>query len=92
MGPPSLVAGDVLLQDGIGGPILDVVRFNPAGNGGNPDYHASLLFYSDNVDGFDALADTSSPPEPASVALVVSTLVVLARGTRKQAKRTSRSS
>src|SRR6266849_1678976 len=28
-GPPSLVAGDVRLQDGVGGPIFDVVRFNP---------------------------------------------------------------
>jgi PEP-CTERM motif len=58
---PSLVAGDVLLEDGIGGPVLDVVRFNPAGTG-SPNYPASLLFYSDNVDGFDSLSDTSSPP------------------------------
>jgi hypothetical protein len=61
LGPPSLVAGDVLLQDGAGGPILDVIRFNPAGTGGAA-YPASLLFYSDNVDGFDSLGDTSSPP------------------------------
>jgi PEP-CTERM motif-containing protein len=61
LGPPSLVAGDVLLQDGAGGPILDVVRFNPAGTG-NPDYQASLLFYSDNIDGFDSTGDTSAPP------------------------------
>jgi hypothetical protein len=62
LGPPSLVAGDVLLQDGVGGPILDVVRFNPAGTGGNPAYPASLLFYSDNVPTFDSLGDTPSPP------------------------------
>ncbi len=63
LGPPSLVAGDVLLQDdGPNGPILDVVRFNPAGTG-SPDYRASLLFYSDNLDGFDDPADTTGPPQ-----------------------------
>ena len=58
--PPGLTAGDVLLQDGVGGPILDVVRFNPneACSGGT----GCLVFYSDNVDGFDALGDTSGPP------------------------------
>jgi len=61
LGPPGLVAGDLFLQDGAGGFIFDVVRFNPAGTG-NPGYPASLVFYSDNTDGFDALADTSSPP------------------------------
>src|SRR6476469_4101210 len=30
LNPAGLTAGDVLLQDGIGGPILDVVRFNPS--------------------------------------------------------------
>ena len=61
LGPPALVAGDVLLQDGVGGPTLDVVRFNPAGTGG-PTYPPSLLFYSDNLGGFDSLGDTPSPP------------------------------
>jgi hypothetical protein len=61
LGPPALVAGDVLLRDGVDGPILDVIRFNPAGTG-SPGYQASLLFYSDNVDGFDALGDTPGPP------------------------------
>jgi hypothetical protein len=61
LNPPSLVAGDVLMQEGVGGPILDVVRFNPAGTGG-AGYPASLVFYSDNTDGVDALADTPSPP------------------------------
>jgi hypothetical protein len=51
--PFAGLPGDVLMQDGVGGPVLDVIRFN--GNG-------TLLFYSDNVDGFDALADTPSPP------------------------------
>lgn len=62
LNPPGLVSGDVLLQDGPGGPILDVVRFNAnevcAGGGGT----GCLLFYSDNVDGFDSLADTPGPP------------------------------
>lgn len=60
LGPPSLVAGDVLLLDPTG--VGDVIRFNPAGTGGNPGYPASLLFYSDNLDGVDALADTSGLP------------------------------
>jgi hypothetical protein len=61
LNPPGLVAGDVLLQDGPGGPILDVVRFNPneVGAGGGT---GALVFYSDNVDGFDSLADTPAPP------------------------------
>ena len=58
--PPGLVSGDVFLQDGVGGPILDVIRFNAtevcfASTG-------CLVFYSDNIDGFDSLADTASPP------------------------------
>lgn len=60
LGPPSLTAGDVLLTDS--GNVLDVVRFNPAGTGGNPSYPASLLFYSDNVPTSDALGDTTGPP------------------------------
>jgi hypothetical protein len=63
LGPPSLVAGDVLVHEGtIDGLVLDVLRFNPAGTGGNPAYPASALIYSDNTDGFDAPADTPSPP------------------------------
>jgi len=61
LNPPALTAGDVLLQDGVGGPILDVVRFNP--NEVCVDgSHGCLVFYSDNVDGFDNPADTPSPP------------------------------
>jgi hypothetical protein len=60
LNPPGLVSGDVLLVDP-SGLVLDVVRFNadevnPSGNVG------SLLFYSDNIDGFDSLGDTPSPP------------------------------
>src|ERR1700730_4129589 len=54
LNPPGLVAGDVLLTES--GGILDVVRFNPGENSG------SLVFYSDNLDGFDSLADTTGPP------------------------------
>jgi hypothetical protein len=58
LNPPDLVAGDVLLREETGssldGSILDVVRFN-ASNG-------TLVFYSDNIDGFDSLADTAGPP------------------------------
>jgi PEP-CTERM motif len=50
--PFAGVQGDVLLNDpGIG--VLDVIRFNGDG---------TLIFYSDNIDGFDAPADTPSPP------------------------------
>lgn len=61
LNPPGLVAGDVLLREhtgsGFDGLILDVIRFNaPTSSTG------FLLFYSDNLDGVDSLADTSSPP------------------------------
>jgi len=63
LGLPSLVAGDVLLTEA-GNPnvVFDIIRFNPAGTGGNPFYPPSLVFYSDNVGGSDALGDTPSPP------------------------------
>lgn len=55
LNPPSLTSGDVLLTDAdFGGAFLDVVRFNgPAG---------TLVFYSDNIGGFDSKADTFGPP------------------------------
>jgi hypothetical protein len=56
LGPPGLVAGDVFMRDP-GGAILDVVRFNAPTTA-----TGSLVFYSDNVDGVDALADTPGPP------------------------------
>jgi hypothetical protein len=60
LNPPGLVAGDlVLLEPSGGGLISDVVRFNttsPFGAGAG-----SLVFYSDNLDGVDALADTGFP-------------------------------
>jgi len=52
--PFAGVQGDVLLTDAdFGGQFLDVIRFNGDG---------TVIFYSDNVEGFDALADTPSPP------------------------------
>jgi hypothetical protein len=62
LGPPSLVAGDVILLE-TGDTLTvrsDIVRFNPAGTGA-PGYPASLLFYSDTVAGSEALADTGFP-------------------------------
>jgi hypothetical protein len=54
LNPPGLTAGDLILQETPGGPISDLIRFNTA-NGGR------LVFYSDNVDGVDALADRGFP-------------------------------
>lgn len=64
--PPGLTAGDVLfdapgtLEPGIafGG---DVVRFNPDQTCADGTV-GCLVFYLDNLDGFDSLADTSGPP------------------------------
>jgi hypothetical protein len=51
-----MTPGDVLMTDA--GAVLDVVRFNQ-----DPIRGPTLVFYSDNVDGFDSLADTPSPPQ-----------------------------
>jgi hypothetical protein len=51
LNPPGLTPGDVLLTEG--NIFLDVIRFNLGG---------TLAFYSDNLDGFDSLGDTSGPP------------------------------
>jgi len=53
------VQGDAHLTDS--GTTLDVIRFN-----GN----STLVFYSDNVDGVDSQADTSSPPGSSYANLV----------------------
>ena len=52
-GLPTTVQGDVGLFDLDVFSFLDYIRFNGDG---------TLIFYSDNVDGFDALADTPTPP------------------------------
>jgi hypothetical protein len=60
LNPPGLTAGDVLLSDP-NGLVLDVVRFNP--NQTIVDGRlGTLVFYSDNIDGFDSKGDTSGPP------------------------------
>jgi hypothetical protein len=61
LGPPGLVAGDVLLLRPGTAVVSDVIRFNPAGTG-NPGYPASLVFYSDtDADHSGILADTGFP-------------------------------
>jgi hypothetical protein len=52
--PFAGVQGDVRMQDPLEQNLfLDVIRFNGDGR---------IFFYSDNLDGFDAPADTPSPP------------------------------
>jgi hypothetical protein len=46
LGPTGLVAGDLLLMEPPTGSLSDIIRFNPAGTG-NPNYPASVVFYSD---------------------------------------------
>ena len=60
--PPALVAGDVSLQDGVNGPIGDIIRFNPQGTGGINGYPAALVFYSAADDGADTFADIGGFP------------------------------
>jgi hypothetical protein len=56
LNPPGLTAGDlILLEPGAVGTLSDIIRFNPNQNGG------SLVFYSDNTDGKDSLADIGFP-------------------------------
>ncbi len=57
---PNLTEGDLLLN--FGGKLQDVIRFNPAGSGGDPNYLASVLFYASSPTGMYSLADTSQPP------------------------------
>lgn len=57
LNPPGLTAGDlVLIEPGGSGVPSDIIRFNPQQNGG------SLVFYSDSLDGTDALADLTGFP------------------------------
>ena len=61
LGPPGLVAGDLLINDLNSGilELSEVIRFNPDGTA--PGYAASFVFYSDNSDGVDSLGDTGFP-------------------------------
>ncbi len=55
LSPPGLVAGDLILLEPPSSQMSDLIRFNPNQNGG------SLVLYSDNTDGAEALADTGFP-------------------------------
>jgi PEP-CTERM motif-containing protein len=69
-GPPRLIAGDVFLFE-LG--VSDIIRFNPAGTGGNPGYPASAVFYSDNTfPSQNELADTGFP-----TAIYTNTVVIM---------------
>jgi hypothetical protein len=64
LNPPGLTSGDVLLlsnEPGLGLAVLDIIRFNA--NEPTPSGMGALVFYSDNTDGFDSLADTPTPPQ-----------------------------
>ncbi len=61
LGPPSLVAGDLIINDTGPTSVSEIIRFNPAGTG-NPAYPASAVFYSDRELILDLdLADTGFP-------------------------------
>src|SRR5262249_46061975 len=62
LGPPSLVAGDLHINEIQGVTVVgsDIIRFNPAGTG-TPGYPASAIFYSDQDDLPLQLADTGFP-------------------------------
>jgi len=62
LGPPSLVAGDLIINDTRPTSVSEIIRFNPAGTGGNPAYPASVVFYSEKelISDLD-LADTGFP-------------------------------
>ncbi|MFO1512535.1 MAG: PEP-CTERM sorting domain-containing protein [Verrucomicrobiota bacterium] len=55
----SLVPGDLFILETPGGPLSDLIRFRT----GNPTLFApaSFVFYSDNSDGVDSLADIGFP-------------------------------
>lgn len=60
LNPPGLTAGDLILQETVGGPTSDLIRFNPnqIGSGGGTGV---LVFYSDNSEGADGKADIGFP-------------------------------
>jgi hypothetical protein len=59
LGPPGLVAGDLILLEPGTGVVSDIIRFNPNQTiGGVP---GTLVFYSDNQDAGRDLADIGFP-------------------------------
>jgi len=76
LGPPALVAGDLILLENPAGGLSDIIRFNPAGTGGNPAYPASVVFYSDiEVGEAPVLADIGFP-----TAMYTNTVTLLEMG------------
>jgi hypothetical protein len=70
LNPPLLTAGDLrILEPGTTGVLSDLIRFNP--NQPTPSGFGTLVFYSDNSDGKDSLADIGFP-----TALYTNTLTV----------------
>lgn len=63
LNPPGLTSGDVLLTEGVNEMISDVIRFNPAETCAADGSIGCLVFYSDNSDGKDSLADIGFPGE-----------------------------
>ena len=61
LNPPGLTAGDLLLRESLGGPISDIIRFNPTENCSGSI--GCLVFYSDNLDGIDSRADIGLPAD-----------------------------
>jgi hypothetical protein len=60
--PPGLTDGDVLLREP-GGGLSDLIRFNPVETCAADGSIGCLVFYSDNSDGQDRLADIGIPDE-----------------------------
>jgi len=58
LGPPALVAGDLIVLDPGTFTLSDIIRFNPSGTGGVASYPASVVFYS-------ALAGSGETPQLA---------------------------
>ena len=59
LNPPGLTSGDLLILEPGLGTISDIIRFNASGTIAGTT--GTLVFYSDNFDGADALADTGFP-------------------------------
>jgi PEP-CTERM motif-containing protein len=81
LNPPGLVAGDLLIAEPGTQTISDIIRFNPEATGVSGIAlldnisGGTLVFYSDNSDGADALADVGFP-----TALYTNQLLVLEVG------------
>jgi hypothetical protein len=73
LNPPGLTAGDLVILEPGSATISDLIRFNVAPEAiGLLDQitGGTLVFYSDNSDGADALADVGFPPSPDNSLIV----------------------